>query len=150
LFKEIIWEVYIIFRLFYFKDQDHYFPVWVWSRTCRYVPSFKSWRINLIVCSGYNDKNGYVTIFVRYPQHLLYFSSKRFVFYENHPLMTHRRHYQENKGLGHSRNNQPLQHVLSVDVKIILEWILGKQGGKFWTCCIWLRIRASGGLLWTR
>jgi hypothetical protein len=29
---------------------------------------------------------------------------------------------------------------------IILEWILGKQGGKVWTGCIWLRRGTSGGL----
>jgi hypothetical protein len=34
--------------------------------------------------------------------------------------------------------------------KIILEWILGKQGGKMWTGCIWLRIGASDWLLWSR
>jgi hypothetical protein len=25
---------------------------------------------------------------------------------------------------------------LGVDVKVILEWILGKQGGKVWTVCV--------------
>jgi len=34
--------------------------------------------------------------------------------------------------------------------RIILEWIVGKQGGKVWTGCIWLRTRISGGLLSTR
>jgi hypothetical protein len=29
----------------------------------------------------------------------------------------------------------------------ILEQIVGKQGWKLWTGCIWLRIGASGGLL---
>jgi hypothetical protein len=29
----------------------------------------------------------------------------------------------------------------------ISEWILGKEGGKVWTGCIWLRIGISGGLL---
>jgi hypothetical protein len=33
------------------------------------------------------------------------------------------------------------------DGKIILEWILGKQGRKVWTGCSWLRIGTSGGLL---
>jgi len=28
---------------------------------------------------------------------------------------------------------------LSVDKRLILDWILGKQGGKVWTGCIWLR-----------
>jgi len=31
--------------------------------------------------------------------------------------------------------------------KIILEWILGKYGGKMWTGCIWLRIETRGRLL---
>jgi hypothetical protein len=30
--------------------------------------------------------------------------------------------------------------------KIVLKWILGKQGGKVWTGCIWLRIGTSGGM----
>jgi hypothetical protein len=34
-----------------------------------------------------------------------------------------------------------------VERKIILEWILGKEGGKLWTEFIWLRIGTSGGLL---
>jgi len=29
---------------------------------------------------------------------------------------------------------------LCVDRRIILEWILGKQCGKVWTVCMWLRI----------
>jgi hypothetical protein len=33
------------------------------------------------------------------------------------------------------------------DERIILEWILGKQGGKVWTGCIWLSIGTSGGIL---
>jgi hypothetical protein len=36
---------------------------------------------------------------------------------------------------------------LDVDWRIILKWILGKQAGKLWTECIWLRIGISGGLL---
>jgi hypothetical protein len=36
---------------------------------------------------------------------------------------------------------------LGVNGKIILKWILGKQGGKIWTGCIWLRIGTSGRLL---
>jgi hypothetical protein len=36
---------------------------------------------------------------------------------------------------------------LGVDVRIILEWILGKYSGKVWTRFIWLRIGASGRLL---
>jgi hypothetical protein len=34
--------------------------------------------------------------------------------------------------------------------EIILEWILGKYGGKAWTGCIWIRIGTSGRLLETR
>jgi hypothetical protein len=36
---------------------------------------------------------------------------------------------------------------LGVDGKIILEWILQKEGGKVWTGYIWLRIGISGGML---
>jgi hypothetical protein len=36
---------------------------------------------------------------------------------------------------------------LDVDGKIILEWILGKQDGRVWTGCIWLRIGAIARLL---
>jgi hypothetical protein len=36
---------------------------------------------------------------------------------------------------------------LGVAGKIILEWILGKYGGKLWTGFIWLRITISGVLL---
>ena len=36
---------------------------------------------------------------------------------------------------------------LSVDGKIILEWILNKLVGKAWAGFIWLRIRTSDGLL---
>jgi hypothetical protein len=36
---------------------------------------------------------------------------------------------------------------LAVDGRIISECIIGKQGGKVWTGCIWLRIGTSGGLL---
>jgi hypothetical protein len=39
---------------------------------------------------------------------------------------------------------------LSANYKIILEWILGKLGGKAWTEFIWLRIGTNGGLLSTR
>jgi hypothetical protein len=34
-----------------------------------------------------------------------------------------------------------------VDVKVILEWILGTKGGKLWTGLIWLRIGTSGDAL---
>jgi hypothetical protein len=36
---------------------------------------------------------------------------------------------------------------LGTDGKIILQWILGKYGGKVWTGCIWLRLGTSGGFL---
>jgi len=36
---------------------------------------------------------------------------------------------------------------LGVDGKIILEWILEKQGAKVWTKCIWIRVGTNGGLL---
>jgi hypothetical protein len=39
---------------------------------------------------------------------------------------------------------------VDVDGRIILEWILGKQGKKVWTGFIWLRIGTSGALLRTR
>jgi hypothetical protein len=34
-----------------------------------------------------------------------------------------------------------------VDGKIILEWMLGKWGGRMWTGCMWLSIETIGGLL---
>jgi hypothetical protein len=39
---------------------------------------------------------------------------------------------------------------LGVDGMIILELILGKQGGKVWTEFVWIRIGTNGGLLLTR
>jgi len=36
---------------------------------------------------------------------------------------------------------------LGIDGKIILEWSLGKYGGKVWTGCICFRIETSGGPL---
>jgi hypothetical protein len=36
---------------------------------------------------------------------------------------------------------------LGVDGKIIFKRILGKQGGKVWIGCIWLRMGNGGGLL---
>jgi hypothetical protein len=36
---------------------------------------------------------------------------------------------------------------VGVDEKIILEWILEKYGGKFWTGFIWFRVGISGGHL---
>jgi hypothetical protein len=41
-----------------------------------------------------------------------------------------------------------LSEELGVDGRIILEEILGKEGGKVWTGCIWLRIGINGELLW--
>jgi hypothetical protein len=38
---------------------------------------------------------------------------------------------------------------LGTDGSIILEQILGKQGGKVWTRCIWLRTGTSDRLLLT-
>jgi hypothetical protein len=34
-----------------------------------------------------------------------------------------------------------------MDGRIVLEWILGKYGGKVWTEFIWLRIGSIGGVL---
>jgi len=48
--------------------------------------------------------------------------------------------FQNLKGKYHSED-------LGVDGREILQWILGKQGGKVWTGCIWFRIGTSGGLL---
>jgi hypothetical protein len=39
---------------------------------------------------------------------------------------------------------------ISIDGKIILEWILGKQGRKVQSRFIWLRIGINGGLQCTR
>jgi len=36
---------------------------------------------------------------------------------------------------------------ISIDEKIILEWILEEQVGKVWTRCIWFRIGKSSGPL---
>jgi hypothetical protein len=44
------------------------------------------------------------------------------------------------KGIDHPED-------LGVDGKIILEWVLGEEGGKVWTEFMWLRIGISGGLL---
>jgi hypothetical protein len=48
-----------------------------------------------------------------------------------------------------SENLEGINHSeeLDVDVKITLEWVLGKEGGKFWSGLIWLRIGTSGWLL---
>jgi hypothetical protein len=39
---------------------------------------------------------------------------------------------------------------IGIDGSIILEWKLGKYGGKVWTGSIWLRMSTRGGLLWAR
>jgi hypothetical protein len=44
------------------------------------------------------------------------------------------------KGRDHSEE-------LRINGRIILEWILGKLGGKVWTEFIWLRIGTRSGLL---
>jgi hypothetical protein len=36
---------------------------------------------------------------------------------------------------------------LGIDVRVIVEWILEKQGEKLWTGFIWLRIGTRGRLL---
>jgi hypothetical protein len=36
---------------------------------------------------------------------------------------------------------------IGVNEWILLEWMLGKYGGKVWTGFIWLRIETNGGLL---
>jgi hypothetical protein len=36
---------------------------------------------------------------------------------------------------------------LVVDGRILLEWLLEKQGGRVWIRCIWLRIGSSGRIL---
>jgi hypothetical protein len=36
---------------------------------------------------------------------------------------------------------------ITVDGKIILKWMSGKQVGKVWTGFIWIRIGTNGGLL---
>jgi hypothetical protein len=36
---------------------------------------------------------------------------------------------------------------LIIDGRIILEWILRKEGGRIWTGFIWLWIGTNGGLL---
>jgi hypothetical protein len=40
-------------------------------------------------------------------------------------------------------------HLVDPDVggKIILEWILGKLGGRVWTRFIWLKLKTSDGFL---
>jgi hypothetical protein len=40
-----------------------------------------------------------------------------------------------------------LSENLDVDEQIILEWVLGKLGGRVQTGCIWFRIGTRGGLL---
>jgi len=44
-----------------------------------------------------------------------------------------------------SENPKGRDHLedLGIDGKVILEWMLGKEGGKLWTGFIWLRIGTS-------
>jgi hypothetical protein len=57
--------------------------------------------------------------------------------------------------MGEMRNTKFLSENLKVrdhseDLGLdgrILEWILGKQDGRVWTGCIWLRIGTSGGFM---
>jgi hypothetical protein len=51
--------------------------------------------------------------------------------------------------VGEPEGKKPLGN-LEVDGKIILEWILGKRGGRLLTGFMWLRIGTSGGLLYIR
>jgi hypothetical protein len=39
---------------------------------------------------------------------------------------------------------------LGTDGGMVLEWILGRWGGRVWTEFIWLRVGTGGGLLWTQ
>jgi hypothetical protein len=39
------------------------------------------------------------------------------------------------------------KEVLDVDGKMVLKWMLAKDGGRLWTGFIWLRTRTSDGLL---
>jgi hypothetical protein len=48
--------------------------------------------------------------------------------------------------VGKSEGKRPLRRS-RLDGRIILEWILGKYGGKLWTGFICARIRSGGGLL---
>jgi hypothetical protein len=48
--------------------------------------------------------------------------------------------------VGKPEGKRPLRGPIHV-WEIILEWILGKLGGKMWTGCIWLMISTSGGML---
>jgi hypothetical protein len=48
--------------------------------------------------------------------------------------------------VGKPEEKRPMED-LGVYSKIILEWILGKQGGKVWIGFMWLSIETSGGLL---
>jgi len=42
-----------------------------------------------------------------------------------------------------SENLKGRDHLEDIGRKIILEWIVGKQGGKVWTGSIWLRVGTS-------
>jgi hypothetical protein len=49
--------------------------------------------------------------------------------------------------LGRKPNEKKLFGKLDIDGRIILKWILKKQGGSSWTDFIWPIIGTSGGLL---
>jgi hypothetical protein len=42
-----------------------------------------------------------------------------------------------------SLKGKDLSKDLGIDGKLILEWSLGKYGGKMWAECMWLRIGTS-------
>jgi hypothetical protein len=44
-------------------------------------------------------------------------------------------------------NGKDHSEDLGVDGRPVLEWILGKDGGRVWTGFIWLRIGINGELL---
>jgi len=47
------------------------------------------------------------------------------------------------------RNLKERDHLqgLGIDGKVIVEWILWKEGGKVWTGCVYLRTGTSGRIL---
>jgi len=48
-----------------------------------------------------------------------------------------------------TQNLKVIDHAedLGIDAGMILEWIIGKWGGKVWARFIWLSIGTNGGLL---
>jgi hypothetical protein len=58
------------------------------------------------------------------------------------------RHEMATKFLSGNLNGRDHLEDLGTDGKIrVVQWILGKEGGKVWTGFIWLRIWNSGRLL---